>query len=89
MAIAQSRLSPQGQISVPAEIRRKLGLAPGSVIERNEEAGKIVVRRAATVALEDIHKALFETGPLSPAATVEEMDESIQDYMRKEHGQGR
>ncbi|PYP88846.1 MAG: hypothetical protein DMF61_05625 [Blastocatellia bacterium AA13] len=33
MVLAQSKLTAQGQISVPAEVRRKLGLGPGSVLE--------------------------------------------------------
>src|SRR4051794_22481254 len=45
MAIAQSRLSPQGQISVPVEVRKRLGLEPGSVIEWDERDGDVVVRR--------------------------------------------
>ena len=31
MALAHSKLTAQGQISVPATIRRKLGIGPGSV----------------------------------------------------------
>jgi AbrB family looped-hinge helix DNA binding protein len=85
MAIAQSRLTAQGQISVPAEIRRKLGLAPGSVIEWDEESGSIVVRRAGGHTFDEIHRRLFPKGPASPAVTVEEMDEGIRRHMRKKH----
>jgi AbrB family looped-hinge helix DNA binding protein len=88
MAIAQSRLSPQGQISVPVEVRRKLGLAPGSVIEWNEEAGEIIVRRAAAVTFDDIHKLLFPDGP-PPPATVEEMDEAIGRGLAEKYGSRR
>ena len=41
MAIAQSKLTAQGQISVPAEIRKKLGLGPGSVLEWDERSGEV------------------------------------------------
>ena len=37
MAIAQSRLTAQGQISVPAAVRRKLAVGPGSTLEWHEE----------------------------------------------------
>lgn len=84
MALAQSRLTAQGQISVPAEIRRKLGVGPGSVLEWSEEDGKIVVRRSGKYDWEDIHKALFPKGPPAPR-TIEEMDEGIRRYMRKKH----
>jgi antitoxin PrlF len=86
MAIAQSRLTAQGQISVPAEIRRKLGLAPGSVIEWEEEEGRIVVRRAGGSTWEDVHRALFPQGPPSRARTVEEMDQGIRRHVKQKHG---
>jgi AbrB family looped-hinge helix DNA binding protein len=35
--IAQSKITAQGQISVPADVRRKLGLGPGSILEWQEE----------------------------------------------------
>jgi AbrB family looped-hinge helix DNA binding protein len=37
----------QGQISVPAEVRKKLGVGPGSVLEWEEHDARVVVRRAA------------------------------------------
>jgi AbrB family looped-hinge helix DNA binding protein len=85
MALAQSRLTTQGQISVPVEVRRKLGLGPGSVIEWEEKGDTIVVRRAAATSWEDIHLAVFPAGP--PAArTLTEMNEGIRAHMRKKHG---
>ena len=40
MAIAHSKLTAQGQISVPAKVRRKLGVGPGSVLEWDEDGEK-------------------------------------------------
>jgi AbrB family looped-hinge helix DNA binding protein len=62
MVTANSRLTAQGQISVPAEIRRKLGLGPGAVLEWHEVDGEIVVRRAGRYTSADIRKALFPQG---------------------------
>jgi antitoxin PrlF len=84
MALARSRLTAQGQISVPAEVRRKLGLTRGSVLEWNEENGNIVVRKSGKYDWDDIHKALFPKGP-PRSRTVEEMDEGIRQYIRKKH----
>ena len=84
MAIAQSKITAQGQISVPAEVRRKLGVGPGSTLEWDEQDDQIVVRRAGTLTSEEIHRALFPDGPPAPR-TVEEMDEGIREYMRKKH----
>jgi AbrB family looped-hinge helix DNA binding protein len=84
MATAQSKLTAQGQISVPAEVRRKLGLAPGSVIEWHEADGEFIVRRASRVTSEDLHKAAFPDGP--PAKrTLEEIKAGIADYIKTRH----
>lgn len=85
MAIARSRITAQGQISVPAEIRRKLGLAPGSIIEWHEDRGCIVVRLAGGYSFEDIHHRLFPKGPPARTVTVEQMDEGIKRHLRKKH----
>jgi antitoxin PrlF len=62
MPIASSKLTAQGQISVPAEVRRKLGLGPGSVMEWEQDGDRVVVRRAGTYTSEELHAALFPTG---------------------------
>ena len=64
MAIARSKLTSQGQISVPAEVRRKLGVGPGSVLEWGKQGDSIVVRRVGRYTSEDVHRALFPEGPL-------------------------
>ncbi len=84
MALARSKLTAQGQISVPAGVRRKLGIGPGSVLEWDEEGDKIVVRRAGKYTSEDIRRALFPDGPPKPR-TLEELKEGIAQYMRERH----
>jgi AbrB family looped-hinge helix DNA binding protein len=63
MAIAHSRLTAQGQISVPAAVRRKLGLGPGSTLEWHEEGERIVVRRLGRFTSAELHQAVFPTPP--------------------------
>lgn len=84
MALAHSKITAQGQISVPAEVRKKLGVGPGSTLEWDEQGDQIVVRRGGNLTSEEIHRALFPDGP-PPPRTVEEMDEGIRQYMRKKH----
>jgi len=81
MPIAHSKLTSQGQISVPAEIRRKLGVGPGAVLEWDEEDGKIVVRRAGRYTFEDMHKALFPKGAPKPRS-LDELKEGVRRYVR-------
>jgi AbrB family looped-hinge helix DNA binding protein len=63
VSLAKSRLTSQGQISVPAEVRRKLGLGPGSVLEWEQVGEQMLVRRAGTYSSQDIHQALFSRKP--------------------------
>jgi AbrB family looped-hinge helix DNA binding protein len=83
MTIAQSKLTSQGQVSVPAEVRRKLGVGPGSVLEWEQEGDRIVVRRAGRYTSEEIHQALFKTAPKT--RTLKELKEGIRTHMRRKH----
>ena len=87
MAIAHSKLTAQGQISVPVDVRRKLGIGPGSVLEWEEEGNKMVVRRAGRFSSEDIHRALFGTRPPEPRS-IDELKEGIGEHLRKRHARG-
>jgi antitoxin PrlF len=84
MALAVSKLTTQGQISVPAEVRRKLGLGPGSVLEWDEQDGEIVVRRATQYTSEDVHRALFPDGA-PKARTLDELKQGSARYAKKRH----
>lgn len=80
MTIAYSKLTAQGQISVPAEVRRRLGLGPGSVLEWDEEDDKIVLRRAGRYTSEDVHRALFPKPP--QPQTLVELKDGVRQYMK-------
>ncbi len=86
MAIAHSKVTAQGQISVPAEVRKKLGVGPGSVLEWDEENDQVIVRRAGRYTSQDIHAALFPEGG-SRTRPVEVRD-AIRKYIRKRHARG-
>jgi AbrB family looped-hinge helix DNA binding protein len=62
VAIARSKLTAQGQVSIPAEVRRRLGLGPGSVIEWDQDGDHMVVRRSARYTSEDVHREVFANG---------------------------
>jgi len=83
MVIAYSRLTAQGQISIPKEVRRKLGIGPGAVLEWDEEGERIVVRRAGRYTSEDLHRALFEKAP--EPRTLDELKEGISRYVKRRH----
>ena len=84
MALAHSKVTAQGQISVPIGIRRKLGIGPGSVLEWDEEGDKIVVRRAGKYTSEELHAALFPRKQ-PPSRSIAELKEGVRIAMRKKH----
>ncbi len=83
MAIAKSKLTAQGQISVPAEVRKKLGVGPGSVLEWDEQDDVVVVRRAGRYTSEELHRALFPESALKKGPV--SVKEAIRKYIRKRH----
>ncbi len=83
MKRATSRITAQGQISVPSEVRNHLGLAPGSVLEWEAEGDSVVVRRAGRYTSQDVHRALFPTPPR--ARTLREMKQGIRRHIRRRY----
>lgn len=83
MPLAHSKVTAQGQVSVPAKVRQRLGVGPGSVLEWDEEGDRVVVRKAGRYSSEDIHRALFPTRP--KRRTIEEMKSGLRRDIRKRH----
>ncbi len=83
MIVARSKLTAQGQISVPAEIRRRLGIGPGSVLEWDDEGGKIVIHRAAQYSSEDVHEAVFAKHLRH--RTLTELKDGIRKHVKSRH----
>ena len=82
--MAISKVTAQGQISVPADIRRKLGIGPGSVLEWEQDGDKMAVRRVGRFTSQDIHRALFgKRGP--ETRSLDELREGIRHYARERY----
>jgi AbrB family looped-hinge helix DNA binding protein len=86
MTTAQSKITAQGQISVPAEIRRKLSLGPGSVLEWEQRDDEVVVRRAGRYTSLDVHRALFPRA--LPDGAPKDVKQGIRKYIRKRYARG-
>lgn len=88
MKLAQSKVTVQGQISVPAEVRRRLGIGPGSTLEWSEEDGRVTVRKAGRTTSAELHRMLFGDHP--PGSTNKPVDvkEAIREHIRKKHARG-
>lgn len=84
MTTAHSKVTAQGQISVPAEIRKKLGIGPGSVLEWEEHSGQVFVRKAGRFSSEEVHAALFDDVKPTAKKPVD-IKAGIKQYMRDKH----
>ena len=87
MSIVQSKVTAQGQISVPAEVRRSLGVGPGSILVWEERDGEFVVRRAGRCTSEDIHAALLGAKS-QPSPGPVDVKLGIRKYIRRRHARG-
>ena len=76
-------MTSQGQISVPAEVRKKLGVGPGSMLEWLEADGTFTIRKASRYSSIDVHEALFghETPPKPPVP----VKKGIASYIKRKH----
>lgn len=83
MTIATSKVTARGQVSLPAEVRRLLGISPSSLLKWEQEGDKIIVQRAGQYSSEDLHHALFEVTP--QPRNLEEMKEGIRDCVTERH----
>jgi AbrB family looped-hinge helix DNA binding protein len=52
-----SRVTSKGQVTIPIEMRRKLGIKDGDKVVFIEEGGRIVIANAAMVALKEAQEA--------------------------------
>jgi AbrB family looped-hinge helix DNA binding protein len=84
MALARSKITSQGQISVPVDVCRKLGIGPGSILEWDQDGDQIVVRRAGRFSSEDIQRALFPEGTPKSRNT-DDLNEGIRRRVRERH----
>jgi len=86
MAIARSRLTGQGQVSVPAEVRRRLGVGPGAVLEWDGDGDEIVVRRAGRYTSEEIHRSIFPVAPRPK--TLAQLKEGVRQDIKRRRARG-
>lgn len=83
MPLAHSKVTAQGQVSVPAKVRQHLGVGPGSVLEWAEEGDRVVVRKAGRYSSEDIHRAVFSAPPRP--RTIDELKDGLRQAVKRRH----
>jgi AbrB family looped-hinge helix DNA binding protein len=84
MKLGQSRLTSHGQVSVPAKVRRRLGLAPGSILVWDADGDLVVVRGGHRHSSVDLHSTLFPEGAPS-SHSLDELKNGIRRDVAKRH----
>ena len=83
MNIFRSKLTAQGQVSLPDDVQRQLGVGPGSVLVWEWRDSEVVVRRARNYTSVDIHEALF--GALETRKKPVEVKAGVRKHIRRSH----
>jgi AbrB family looped-hinge helix DNA binding protein len=83
----RSKVTAQGQISVPSEVRRQLGLGPGSVLVWEWRDGEFVVRRAGKCSSDEIQSAVFGDARSAKGKPVD-AKAGVRKCMRRRHARG-
>ena len=86
-----TKLTSQGQVSIPAAVRHLLGLTPGSTVEWLQDGGDIIVKRAVRSSSADVHMALFPEAAQEPASasavkTLAQLKQGIAQRMQRKYG---
>ena len=80
---SKSRMTVQSQVSVPASVRRRLGLGPGSTMIWEEAGDHVIVRRLGAHTSAAIHEAVFPDKPARK--TLKEIKAGIAAHVRRRH----
>lgn len=80
--MAEATVSAKGQVVIPVEIRRRLGIGPGSKLEITEEAGELYVRVVRAVAASRVEEGYGMLRYVGPPRRLSEFD--VAEAMRVE-----
>ena len=85
MISKQSKLTTQGQVSVPASVRQFLSLSPGATMLWVQEGERVWVERAVTNTTTDVHQALFGNSAPKQTADTPDTKQAIRSFIKKKH----
>jgi antitoxin PrlF len=85
MRIATSKITSQGQVSIPAEVRKLLGVEPGATVEWDQDGDRIVVRRTGKYTFGDIRRIVFGNRKFR-RRSLKELNEGKAEYIREKYG---
>jgi AbrB family looped-hinge helix DNA binding protein len=84
MVRAHSKVTSRCRTTIPADIRKKLGIEPGSVLLWNDEEGRIVVHGLGGFTSQAVHDAVFPKQRPKPRS-LDELRTGITQHMNAKH----
>lgn len=86
--LGKSTLSSKGQVTLPKEVRERLGLKPSDMVVFTEDEQGRVVLTTALRQLDELHGMLKHLAKDRPVS-IEEMDEAIGEAILERHNRSR
>ena len=83
MGMSSATITSKGQVTIPKKVRDKLHLKPGDIINFEIESSNSVRITSAKRSPSEAYGILFRED--QKAYTVEEMNEGIEEYIRKKY----
>ena len=77
--VRQAKISAKGWIVIPAALRRRYGLTPGTIVNVEDRNGEIVI-----TARQDAYKEARSMLPAEPSLTADLLAERARDREREE-----
>lgn len=81
----RSKITAQGQISVPAEVRRELGAGPGETLEWEKRDGGYFVKKNEGMTWAEMRQKLWGKRKFRKRSLAE-LKQGIEEYIIKKHG---
>ena len=83
-----AKITTRGQITIPLEIRRKLGVKDGDKVVFLEQDGRIIMENSVTLALKDAQDAFRGEAERLGLKTEQDTAEMVKE-IRRERGRAR
>ena len=82
-----AKITTRGQITIPVEIRRKLGVKDGDKVIFLEENGRIIVENAAMIALKNAQDAFAGEAERLGLENEQDVVDMVKDVRREVRGE--
>jgi len=77
-----AKVTAKGQITIPVDVRKRLGIGPGDKVVFVEQEGSFVLYNAAHVAIDTIQSAMLGAAERAGIKTEEDVARLVQELRR-------